>query len=280
MLEKRALIFIALSTLVWAVSVSSLAAYFYFENTALARQVTENQHTVDQMTSVYNSLMAKYNVLQREYSPLYGSYSFPMDTNFAELMKPLGSLIDGLAGNYSSILLDQQDLERAYVALQEDYQGVYVKGDEVSREDFGRLLNGFYELLNLLTLRELSVAVSESITLTLSIGIDYGNGTVDWHNGTQVPAGTSLFQLTQNVADVGEDDYVYYPLMRPGHVMVNSINDVEAYSAPDFSEGWSWIWYYWDDAKQGWVPGIVGCDAWMVESGGTCKWTFEHWSFP
>jgi hypothetical protein len=279
MFEKRALLFVALVTLVWAVSISSLAAYFYLENTAYAEQTASTRQTLDRMTLAYDELISKYNMLQREYSPLYGCYSFPLGVNFTQLMKPLGSLIGKLEENYSSILIGQEDLNKAYSTLQEGYQEVYEKGSSITREDFGGLLSEFYELLNLLTLRELSAAVSETVTLTVSICIDYGNGTIEWHNET-VPAGISLFQLTRKVADINEDDYDYYPLMKPGHVFLNSINDREAYSAPDFSEGWTWIWYYWDDDEQDWTLGIVGCDAWMVENGGTYKWNFEHWSYP
>lgn len=280
MVERRVLVFLSLSMLVWAVLASSLSAYFYLESATHAEQIAETQESLDKMMIAYHTFMSRYNMLQREYSVLYGSYSFPFGANFTQLMEPLGSLIASLEGNSSAILAEQEDLNRAYDALEEGYEEIYGKGGEIASEDFGVILSGLHELLNLLTLRELAVAISETVTLEADICLDYGNGTVEWHNETVVSAGYSLFQLTQEVAVIGEDDYDFYALTKPGHIIMNTINGKEAYSAPDFSEGWSWMWYYWDDADQDWVSGMVGCDAWMVESGGVYKWVFEYWSFP
>ena len=280
MVEKRVLVFISLGMLIWAVSTSSLAAYFYLENAARGEQIAETHESLNNMMQAYDSSMSTYNMLQREYSHLHGFYSFPFGANFTQLMGPLGSLIASLEANYSAILTDQEDLSRAYDALEEGYQEVALKGNEITQEDFGVMLGGLYELLNLLTLRELAVAISQTVTLEAAICLDYGNGTLEWHNGTVVPAGCSLFQLTKEVAVIDEEDYDFYAWTKPGHIIVNTINGMEAYTAPDFSEGWSWMWYYWDDAKQDWVSGMVGCDAWIVENEGIYKWQFEHWSYP
>ena len=280
MVEKRMLVFVSLGMLVWAVSTSSLAAYFYLENTMRAEQLMETQESLNSMMQAYDSSMSRYNMLQREYSTLYGFYTFPYGANFTQLMEPLGNLIASLEGNYSAILAEKEDLDRAYDALSGGYQEVALKGNEITQEDFGVLLNGLYELLNLITLRELAVAISQTVTFQTDICIDYGNGTLEWHNETAVSAGCSLFQLTQDVAVVDEDDYDFYAWTKPGHIIVNTINGMEAYTALDFPEGWSWMWYYWDDAKQDWVSGMVGCDAWILENGGIYKWQFEHWSYP
>jgi len=274
MVEKRMLIFATLATLVWAVLISSLAAYLYLENTTYIKRISQNQESLNDLASAYSGLMSKYDALGREYSMLYGmSHS----TNYTSLMEPLGRLIDNLEANYSFILVNQKDLNITYHTLREDYQKVYQKGNNITREDFGELLEKFYELVSLLTLRELSSAVSKIVTLSVSIVMDYGNGTIEWHNDTEVLAGSSLFQLTQKVAMV---NYTYYQFAKPGHIFVDSINDKRAYTEPDYSEGWAWIWYYWDNIKQEWVSGIVGCDAWMLENGGIYKWQFEHWSWP
>jgi len=92
----------------------------------------------------------------------------------------------------------------------------------VTREDFGRLLNEYYELFNLLTIRELGIVVSETVTLTVNISVDYGNETVEWYNKTVVPAGSSLFQLTQEIAIV---DPKYDPSAKPGHTFIEAITD-------------------------------------------------------
>lgn len=48
--------------------------------------------------------------------------------------------------------------------------------------------------------------------------------------------------------------------------MINGEEEYTEYTI-GYSEGWTWIWYYWDDDKQGWGSGPVGCDAWMLKSG-------------
>ena len=277
MAQKSNWIWVSMGLLCLVIVSSYLAAFYYTENARYQRSYSESQQSLDDMASAYNELISKHNLLGREYSVLYGDYAFPFDVNFTLLMEPLGRSIDNLEANYSSVLTDQKDLNETYYILRGAYQEVYQKGKNITREDFGELLEGFNELFNLLTLRELSNAVSKAVTLFVSIGLDYGNGTIHWSNETEVAAGYSLFQLTQKIATI---NHTYYPLSKPGHVFIDAINDKKSYTATDFSEGWSWIWYYWDDDTQEWVSGMVGCDAWMLENDGIYKWEFEHWSWP
>jgi len=279
LVEKRTLAFLTLAMLVWAVSTSSLAGYFFLQNATYNQQIGENQQSLNRTASNYDGLMGKYNTLLSEYSVLYGSYSFP-EANFSSLMQPFGKLMDNLKGNYSSLLMDQEDLNETYYTLQENYQLIYQEGN-VTREDFEGLLNEYYDLFNLLAMRELSIVVSETVTLTVSICINYGNGTEEWHNETSVPAGCSLFQLTQSVATI---DPNYNPLMKPGHVFLKAINDKAEYTnynpEEGYSEGCSWLWYHWNNDTQNWILGPVGCDAWMLKDGGIYKWSFEYWRWP
>lgn len=274
MVDKRTLAFLTLAILVWAISTSSLAGYYHLQNMIYSTQIDENQQVLDKTASDYNESMSRYNALTGAYSTLYGNYSFA-GIDLTPLMEELGTLIDSLKGNFSSLLTSQKDLNETYFMLKKDYQLVYDEHN-VTREDFGGLLNEFYNLFTLLVIRDVSMALGETVTLTVSLCIDYGNDTVNWHNETKTSAGSSLFQLTQEVAKV---NYTYYPLMKPGHVLVDSINDKKAYTA-DYSEGWSWIWFYWNNKEQRWVSGPVGCDAWMIKDSGTYKWKFEHWSWP
>ena len=271
MVDKRMLVFLTLATLVWAVLISSLAGYFYLQNVTYSKQIGENQQSLNSTASNYDELMSKYNTLLSEYSMLYGSYSL-LDANFTSLMDSLSRLIDNLNNNYSSLLMDQEDLNETYYTLEESYQLVYQEGN-VTEEDFGRLLNEYYDLFNLLAIRELSLVLSETVTLTVNVCIDYGNETINWHNETTMLAGSSLFQLTQKIAEI---NYTYYPSMKPGHILVDSINDKTV--SVDYSD--VWIWYYWDDDELDWILGPVGCDAWMLKNGGIYKWKFEHWSWP
>lgn len=274
LVEKRTLVFLTLAILVWAASVSSLAAYLHLQNATYIKEISGNQKSLNKTASSYDELASKFNILLGEYSSLYGSYSFP-GVNFTSLMDALGRLVNNLNGNYSSILMNQEDLNETYYKLKEHYQQIHQK-DNMTEEDFGILLNEYHDLLNLLAIRTLSLIISETVTLNINVCIDYENGTMNWHNETSMPAGSSMFQLTQKIAEV---NYTYYPSMKPGHILVNSINDKET-RIIGYSEGWSWIWYYWDDSEQNWISGPMGCDAWMLKNSGNYKWKFEHWSWP
>ncbi len=277
MVEKRTLIFLTLATLVWAISMSSLAGYFYLQNTAHLKQIAENQESLNKVSSTYDKLMTKYNVLLSEYSVLYSDYSSHQGGAFTLLIGSFSRLMDNLKGNYSSILMNQEDLNETCYRLEKACEKIYREGN-VTEEDFGRLLNDYYDLFNLLAIRELNIAVSETVTLNVSICINYGNDTEEWHNKTSAPAGFSLFQLTQSVATINPE---YYPEMKPGHILLKSINGIEERTDYNFEEGYSerhfWIWYYWDPDKQDWGWGPVGCDAWMLKDGGVYKWSFEYW---
>jgi hypothetical protein len=279
LVEKRTLVFLTLAVLVWAVSISGLAGYFYLQNATYTQQIGENQQSLNKAASNYDESMSKYNTLLTEYSILYYSYSSP-DANFTLLMEPFGRLMENLRSNYSCLLMNQEDLNETYYTLEENYQLIYQEGN-VTREDFEGLLNEYYDLFNLLAMRELSIVVSETVTLTVSICINYGNETEEWHNETNVPAGCSLFQLTQSVATI---DLNYNPLMKPGHVFLKAINDKAEYTnynpEEGYSEGCSWLWYHWNDDKQNWILGPVGCDAWILENGGIYKWSFDYWRWP
>ena len=84
-----------------------------------------------------------------------------------------------------------------------------------------------------------------------------------------------MFELTQKVAAV---NFTYYASMEPGHILIDSINDKAAYVDPSFTWGYSWKWYYWSEDQKKWMPGPVGCDAWMLKDGGIYKWSYEYWS--
>jgi len=278
LVEKRVFLFASLAMFVWAVLASSIAGFFFLQNTMNTEQIVENQQSLDTMATTYNEAMTKYDGLLSDYAVLQGNYSFPLNTNFTLLTSSFLTLLHNVKGNFSSLLTDQKDLNETHYALQSKSQTLFLRGN-VTRDEFGELLDECYEFLDLLAIRELSKTISEITTLTVNICIDYGNGTAEWHNETVIPAGSSLFQLTQNVATV---NFTYDALMKPGHIRVTSINDEKEYTnyTISYSEGAAWLWYYWNGDKQEWVFGPVGCDAWMLKDGGTYKWNFEYWHWP
>jgi len=260
---------------IWATLASAFAGYFYIQSRNYGQKLEETQSSLNKSASDYDDVVGKFNVLSGEYSKLYGDYSFFFDSNYAALVEPFGRLVAHLGGNYTDSLNAQEDLNRTYSELVSHYEMIRQQ-DNVTQEEFGSLLSEFSKLFYTLTLKELAQSISETVTLMVNVCMDYGNGTTVWLNDTKASAGSTLFKLTQKIANIS---YTYYPLMEPGHVLVDSINDkAAAYTSP--SSGYSWIWYYWDDAQKKWSVGPVGCDAWLLKDGGIYKWNYEYWSWP
>lgn len=101
----------------------------------------------------------------------------------------------------------------------------------------------------------------ESLTILVSIKIDYGNGTAVWYNGTRVPLNSTLLAATRMVSSVG------YTTSGLG-AFVNSINGVG--DDPNIF----WIWHFWDPESKKWEWGPVGSDQWMLHSGDIVSWTY------
>jgi len=252
--------------IVWATLASSFAGYYYFQNNNNSGQRVNAQNSLNKVASGYSEAADKYDLLLNEYALLDDNYSVFTGSNYATLLPPLGSLIVDFSKNYTD-LLGQEDLNNTYNQLLTDYEAFLQKGN-VTQTDFGNLLSEYYNLFNLSAFRELGVLVSVAATLSVDVEINYGNGTVEWHNETKVPAGYTLFELTQEIAVI---KYGYYAFMEPGHVVVDSIND----KIPTGS--YYWFWYYWSASEKRWISGPVGCDAWILENGGIYEWSFESW---
>jgi hypothetical protein len=275
LVEKRMSVFIMLATIVWATLASAFVGYYYIQNTRNAKQLDSIQESLNKVASSYSEAVDKYDLLLSEYASLYGSYSYFTGDNYSVLMPSIGSLITDFGENYTD-LLAEEDMNKTFNQLLSDYE-VLLQKDNVTKTDFGNLLNQYYDLFNISVLRKLGLSISEATNLTVDIEIDYGNGTVEWHNKTNVPSGYTLFRLTQEIAVT---EYSYYAFSEPGHVIVDSINNKTGYTDPSYTWGYSWIWYYWSDTDEKWVSGLVGCDAWLLISHGIYKWNYERWSFP
>lgn len=264
-----------LALIVWAALASTFAGYYFLQNGNNTEQLDSAQNSLNKVASSYGDATQKYDLLLTEYASLYGNYSYFTSSNYVTLMPPLGSAIADLGKNYTNVF-EQEDMNKTYDQLLSDYEALLQKGN-VARTDFGNLLSEYYNLFNLSALRELGQSISQATTLSVNVEINYGNGTVEWHNETKVPAGYTLFKLTQEIAVI---KYSYYAFAEPGHVLVDSINNKTKYTDPSYAWGYTWIWYYWNGNEKKWVSGPVGCDAWLLENGGIYEWNFERWSYP
>jgi uncharacterized protein YutD len=255
-----------LATIVWAALASAFAGYYYLQNGNNAQQLNNAQNSVNKLASNYSAVTNKYDLLLGEYGSLYGTYYDDTQnatfSNYTSLMPALGSLIADFGKNYTNLFV-QTDINETYHQLLNDYENRMQKGN-LTEDNLGSLLSEYYTLFSVSALRELGLAVSKASTLSVNIAIDYGNRTTEWFNETKVPAGYSLFELTQEIATV---KYSYYNT-GPGHVWVDSINGIKNGAS-------YWLWYYWNNSDKSWAFGPVGCDAWLLQNAGVYEWKYE-----
>lgn len=105
----------------------------------------------------------------------------------------------------------------------------------------------------------------------VSVGIDYGNGTVVWYNETLLPRGATPLSALVAVA------VVEYKVSSMG-AYVTSVNGVEE-KILSKSEGYSWLWYILDRERGQLVLGPVAADRYKLVSGDVILWRYEHWKF-
>jgi len=161
-------------------------------------------------------------------------------------------LIWALAGTIASATLAYRltSLERSYAALSSELEKISGELSEAEQK-----------------YRELSASV-----VVVDIAIDYGNGTVVWYNDTIVSKGASLLAATALVARV---DYVY----GAWGAYVTSINGVEEVIVEPGAEGYSWMWYRWNEGEGKWELGPVAADAYQLSNFEKVMWRYEHWKF-
>jgi len=104
---------------------------------------------------------------------------------------------------------------------------------------------------------------TEYITVNLGIGVQ--GGEVTWHNGTRVMRGSTLLDVTSEVAEVNS---TVYPGMG---AFVQSINGIEN------RDPYYWMWWMWTEWG-GWQEGPVAADRYVVADGETLLWYYEDTS--
>jgi hypothetical protein len=97
----------------------------------------------------------------------------------------------------------------------------------------------------------------------VNVELNYGNGTIEWHNNTETVMGTTLLNVTILVSDVN------YTVWSGLGALVNGLNHVQ--NAYPFY----WMWWMWT-SYSGWVEGPVGCDKYVVADNETLCWFYEN----
>lgn len=240
-------------------------AYYYLEQIRYQNQLADKQQLLNELTQNYDTATTKRNLLSGEYGVLFGEYQWFVYKNWftgencSLCMGEFEKLLSNLRGNYTSTLDEFPELNTTYNNLLDEFQRLNEQS-QVTKEEFGSLLDDFYKLFTALMTKELEGLAEKATVIYVNLCIDYGNQTIKWYNNTSTSLGTTLFDLTRNITDV---EYSYWPTMEPGHILITSINN--------YAQGY-WIWYYWDDVKNEWIFGPVGCDAWVLSDHGIYKW--------
>lgn len=108
--------------------------------------------------------------------------------------------------------------------------------------------------------------IEQEETVTVNLGINYGTGSVEWHNGTAVPSGESLLNATMRVATV---EYTTFSGMG---AFVTGINDVRQNPAANLY--WN-FWVYNAETRQ-YEYAQVGAAAYELTSDQTIQWYYEN----
>jgi len=98
------------------------------------------------------------------------------------------------------------------------------------------------------------------VTNSVNLLVEFNNGTKVWYNGTLVPIGWSLFNLTLRA--IGEVEYqtIY------GSVLITEIMGKRS------SGSFFWLWYSWNSSSKDWDLGMVGADQYVLHEGDTLAW--------
>ncbi|MGQ9515042.1 MAG: DUF4430 domain-containing protein [Thermoproteota archaeon] len=102
----------------------------------------------------------------------------------------------------------------------------------------------------------------EELTYSTNLLVEFSNGTKIWYNGTLVPIGSSLFNLTTRTVGDLEYQTMY------GSVFITSIMGERN------SGNFFWLWYLWNSSTNDWVLGMVGSDQYILHDGDTLAWYF------
>lgn len=122
------------------------------------------------------------------------------------------------------------------------------------KSDFSQLKSDFSQLNELL--------------ISVSLLIDFGNGTSIWFNGTTLK-GTTLFEYTFDVTN-GKLEYKEFTGL--GYY-ISSILGV----SENVAENKYWLWYYFSENE--WKLGEVGADSYVIKNKDILAWKYEQITF-
>ena len=111
----------------------------------------------------------------------------------------------------------------------------------------------------------------KSLAINANVLLDYGNGTLNWHNQTVI-AGSTAFEALLGVTKKVEYETGAYG------VFVSSIEGVSNVVETPTS-GRAWLWYWWNATSSKWTDLLKASDAYILKSDDSIAWRYESYSY-
>jgi len=111
----------------------------------------------------------------------------------------------------------------------------------------------------------------KSLAINVNALLDYGNGTMSWHNQTVI-AGSTTFEALLAVTK-----RVEYKTSAYG-VFVSSIDGVSNV-VETLTSGRAWLWYWWNATSSKWTDMLKAADAYILKPSDSIAWRYESYSY-
>ena len=103
---------------------------------------------------------------------------------------------------------------------------------------------------------------NKPLVYSVSMLVDYGNGTSRWYNDTTTQPGWNAYVVTLVLLD-GNVQATWYP--QYGEHLVTGINGANQTSSES--------WFIWEFMNGRWTPSVTGADLLQVDNGTVLAWT-------
>ena len=223
---------------------------------ALASRYNGSLSSVQQLASLYNESVAAFNNVTLVYESLESQYNASLS-----LLVSAISELNTSTPAYRSASVELAGLWRSYSSLALNYSSAQKQFENISASFRNILLavSNSTGALKTQTPLPLSLAYSSNILL------DFGNGTSEWYNDTQVQPGWNLYVATLLVTS-GNVNATWYP--QYGEHYVTGIDGVQN-SATRF-----WFVWMYNTTSLSWENSQVGADQLPTFNGSTFAWTY------
>jgi parallel beta-helix repeat protein len=130
------------------------------------------------------------------------------------------------------------------------------------------LLTGMLTLAFNIQIIDTPTVSASANAITVSVLIDYGNGSRSWYDRVVLPEGGTVFNATSAVALV---EYIDYGELGIFVVAINNVLNNPPYY---------WSWYYWNSTESAWMYGTIASNFHLLSRGDIIAWRYENIEAP